>query len=193
MDSFFAAAGRIIDLAPDEQKIIATYLNKKKYLQGDFLVEEDETSKRIFFVVSGLIKEYYMSAEAGSPGSEVCTGFTTENGFYYCTRSFVSGEPSSRFAVALETTQALYLSKEDLEQLYLRVPKMERLVRIVAEQSHVLTERRAELRELKSYEQRYLRFLETHKDISTRLKIKDIASFLSMSPEKLSRIRREIM
>lgn len=191
--SFFAAIGKIIDLLPEEEKIIATYLKKEKYLRGDFPVKENEISERVFFVVSGLIKEYYLLPETQLPGNEICTGFTAENGFYYCTRSFISGLPSQRCAVALEDTQTLYLSKRDLEDLYRKIPKTERLVRIITERHQVFREDREELRENKSYAQRYLRFLETHKNIANRIKIKDMASYLSMTPEKLSRIRREIM
>ncbi|MCD8538332.1 MAG: hypothetical protein LRY55_00125 [Leadbetterella sp.] len=120
-------------------------------------------------------------------------GFTSEKEFYYSTRSFVSGLPSRRYAVALETTQTLYLTRGDLEQLYTRISGMERLVRIMTERHQVLTEQRAELKEGKSYKQRYLNFLETHTDISNRLKMKEIACYLNMTPGTLSHIRKEIM
>lgn len=192
MRSFFAALRKVIDFLPEEEEVIGRYLRQKKYAAGHFLVKEDETSDQVFFIVSGLVKEYYLRSESRTPDGEVCTRFITENDFYYCIRSFVSGEPCLRYAKALENTKTLCLSKADLEELYTRLPKVERLVRIMTEQYQVLAEQRAELREFKPNKRRYLNFLETHKDISNRLKIKDVASYLNMTPETLSRIRGEI-
>jgi|GEM_PF-2086150 len=189
--SLFAVIEKIVGLLLEEKEIIREYLQEKAWLRGHFLIREEEMADRVFFVVRGLIKEYYLVSDIAD--SEVCTRFTSEGSFYYYIRSFVSGLPSTRYTVALEDTLTLHLSKKDLEELFIRIPKMQRLVLILTEQYLVLTELRAELREVRPDAQRYLRFLETHKDISHRLKMKDIASYLRMTPEALSRARKKIM
>ncbi|MCY1558799.1 hypothetical protein D9M68_957670 [compost metagenome] len=73
---FFTTIQKITDLIPVEEKIIVRYLKGETYRRGDFLVKEGETSERVFFVVSGLIKEDYLHRDTKPPGGEVCTGFT---------------------------------------------------------------------------------------------------------------------
>ncbi|MBX2952037.1 MAG: Crp/Fnr family transcriptional regulator [Leadbetterella sp.] len=189
--AFFTTIEKNVDLLPEEKKIIREYLREKTWLRGHFLIREEEKADRVFFIVRGLIKEYYLGTDPIHP--EICTRFTPEGNFYYCIQSFVSGLPSPRYTVALEETVTLHLSRKELEELYIRVPSMQGLVLMLTEQYQAVAELRAELREIKPYAQRYLQFLETHKDIAGRLKMKDIACYLRMTPEALSRARKTIM
>lgn len=179
----------LVVLNESEVNIICSCLAKKTYPKGHFLVKEDDISDRVFFIVKGLVKEYYVQSDT----KEVCTRFIEEGKFFYSTISFVEEIPAKSNIEALEDTQVLWLSKTHLEYLYDKVPQTDRVVRLLSQRYVVQEMYRGELRRLLPLRERYNIFLKTHSHLKNRLKIKDIASYLNMAPGTLSTVRSKLM
>jgi CRP-like cAMP-binding protein len=193
MNHLLTVLQQVTEFDETEQELITNSFEKSTFFKGQFLLRESEISDKLYFISSGLIVEYYGVITANDSYKEILTQISGEGSFFYSSSSFINGKPSTRQVKAIENTAVNYISKSKLEELYLQVPKFDRIARILTEQYLADAENRLELRENTNNKEKYLAFLERYKMVNNRLKIKEIASFLNMTPETLSRIRRNIM
>lgn len=193
MNHLLTVLQQVTEFDETEQEMIINSFEKSTFFKGQFLLRESEISDKLYFISSGLIIEYYGITSGNDSYKEILTQISADGSFFYSSSSFINGKPSTRQVKAIENTVVNYISKSKLEELYLRVPKFDRIARILTEQYLADAENRLELRENTNNKEKYLAFLERYKMVNNRLKIKEIASFLNMTPETLSRIRRDIM
>lgn len=167
---------------------MASVLTVKEYRKGEFFVRTGEVCCNVGFVVKGLFRTYYEL-----DGSEVVAGFFYEPGFVTEYSSFLRQEPSHRTLVAMEPSRVLCMNFADLQTLYSEHgAEGERLGRLVAEHLfHAFNDRAASLM-LETPEQRYLSFEQRSKHLLQRVPLYHIASYLNITPETLSRIRRRL-
>jgi CRP-like cAMP-binding protein len=105
----------------------------------------------------------------------------------YC---FLNGRPAMMYIEAIENSSIFQLRKEDLDELYVRVPKFERFFRILMQNAYT----REQLRVIQNLslpaKERYNNFLEKYPHIAQAVTLKQIASYLGITPEFLSAIRK---
>jgi CRP-like cAMP-binding protein len=106
--------------------------------------------------------------------------------------SFLSGNPSAFNIDCLEDTEVLQITKPNLDQLYNEVPKMNQYFRLLLEKALITTNQRIIASLRKTAAERYLEFLEKYPHIDQRVSNHQIASFLGITPQSLSRVRREL-
>ena len=104
----------------------------------------------------------------------------------------MSHEPSTLYVEAIEDSEVLLISTFDLDRIYLEVPVMERFFRKLMERAYVATLKRINTSFSKTAKERYLELIKNQPDISRRIPLIYIASFLGITPESLSRIRKQI-
>ena len=179
---------RRIDITDEEFKLAATFFVPRKLRKKQFLVQEGEPGKYIAYVTRGCLRTYTVDDR----GEEHVVEFAIEDWWASDLRSFLTGEPATFNIDALEDSRLLLLDRNAREELLHTVPKMERFFRLLQEANYIATHRRIGEALSRSAEERYLNFLKTYPQLVRRIPQRHIAAFLGITPQSLSRIRREL-
>lgn len=156
---------------------------KKLKKQQTFMMEGDICTK-IYFVKSGVIKQYYIS-----DGKEFIQNFFFENDVATVYNSFLTQEPSDSCMEAIEDTELLVLSYQSFRTIAKAKPELNAHVTISMSK---MNSKRVNLLLMTDGTLRYKKFLEYEHNITQRVPQYMIASYLGMSPETLSRIRKRM-
>ena len=151
------------------------------------MLEPDETCKYIYFVIKGGLRSYYVDAK----GIEHIYQIRLDNSWISDLESFFSQRPSKYYLETLEDSQLLRISYERLEQLYEELPQIERYFRILFQKAYINALERLNATMWESAVDRYNDMLKEHGDIFQRVPLVYIASYLGITPESLSRIRKK--
>ena len=106
--------------------------------------------------------------------------------------SSVTGEPSETNIDALEDTELLLLTAHSREELLRRAPVFERFFRLLLQRSFIALQRRLKENIIQTAEEKYKNFISLYPNIAQRVPQHNIASFLGITPESLSRIRKQM-
>ena len=165
-----------------EQRLIVQNLRK-----GQFLTRQGEISRTVSFINKGLVRMFYVS-----DGKEVCTGFIPENNYISCYSSFLTQTPSVENIDALEECELINLTFDDMQYLYSTYPVYEIFGRKIAEMLFIFVSNQITRLLALSPEERYLSILKYEPMVIQRVPQYMIASFIGITPEHLSRIRKKM-
>ena len=143
--------------------------------------------KNIGFITKGYLRSYYEINDG-----EVTTMINTKHNIVTAHTSFTLQRPSMAYIQAITDCELLTLSYESMEELYKRIPKWERLGRLITEQVYGYVESRVVDYLSLSPEGRYRKMLETDSKVLKDVPLRYIASMLGITPETLSRIRNKV-
>ncbi len=177
-----------ISLGEDEFRAGAAYFTPRNIARRAFLLQAGEVCRDIAFVCQGCLRYYTIDEK----GSEHVIQFAIEGWWIADLYSYHAEAPSDGYIDALEDSELLLLSRENLENLCLSIPAFERFFRLLIQNSFVAYRKRVAESLSNSAEVRYLTFLETYPELVHRLPQHQIASWLGITPEALSRIRNKI-
>lgn len=160
-----------------------------KHLRKDqYLIQEGEPARFLGFVTAGLLRSYSIDKK----GEEHIIQFAPETWWITDLYSFLAGDNATLFIDALEDSDVLLIDAESYERLCTTIPEFERYFRILLQNNYVATHRRILASISLSAEERYLQLLENYPTIAQRVALRHIASYLGITPEALSRIRRRL-
>jgi CRP-like cAMP-binding protein len=166
------------------QRILSCYrplkLKKNEILQG-----EGDPSRRMFFVVKGCLRVYFVKED----GSEVTRRIIFENAFSTSLVGFITREPSKEYTQALEPTTLLYTTRDEFYALLDTIPDWEKFYRQYLEFAYVNNTNRLMSFLTQDATTRYKQLLAEDPRIITRLPNRIVASYLNISPETLSRLK----
>ena len=177
-----------IDLSDEEFARCTTFFIPKKIRKHQFLLQEGEVCKSIAFVVNGCLRCYSVDHK----GEEHIVQFAIEDWWISEPFSALTGEPSEYNIDAIEDSEVLLLENASQKRLLQEIPKFERLFRLLLENRFVATQRRINATLSASAEERYLGFLKAYPAIVRRVPQSQIASYLGITPQSLSRIRKKL-
>jgi CRP-like cAMP-binding protein len=180
--------GRNIHLTEEEFLYFTSLLKHRRLRKKQFLLEEGEPCIHECFVNSGCLRMYSLNDK----GQEHIMQFGIADWWICDQYSFLSGEPSAYFIDALEESQVLLIEKPKLEQLYIQVPKFERFFRIAFQNSYVALQRRILAGLSLTAEEKYLDFIRRYPELEQKVPQHQVASYLGITPESLSRIRKQL-
>ena len=160
-------------------------LHKKAVKKKEFILIEDEICKNIYFIQSGFFKAFHLQN-----GKEIVQWFMKENDFIISVNSFYKQVPSYEFIQATESSIVHFISYNDLQALYKVFTEFNITGRILTEYYYALSEERLFSMRKQKAEDRYNFLLEVHPEIIQNANRTDIASYLGISLETLSRMKR---
>jgi CRP-like cAMP-binding protein len=184
--AILANVGRHITLTAEESAVFTALLVPQHVARAGLVVEAGQRSPQLTFVVRGCVRTYTADAH----GREHSLAFATEG--WWCTNFQRPEAPATTLTLqALEETDVLHLRLDHLEQLCEQVPKFERFFRLLFQNGYLLLQRQAEARLKFTAEVRYAHFLRYYPRLHQRVAQKHIASFLGITPEFLSMLRKK--
>jgi CRP-like cAMP-binding protein len=177
-----------ISLSVKDMEVFCNLFQHKIIKKKNFLLTEGDVCRLEGFVTKGLFRVYHIDQN----GFDQILYFAVENWWITDIDSFTNGRPSQLYIEALEDSEVLLISKKDKEFAYINLPAIEKLFRVMTQKTHVALQRRMIDNLSKTAEQRYLDFTEKYPQIVQRLSNLQIAAYLGISHEFLSKIRRKI-
>lgn len=177
-----------LTLSDKEMDDFCSLFQRKIVKKKHFLLKEGEICKFEGFVTKGLFRVYHIDMD----GFEQILYFALENWWITDIDSFTNEKPSQLFIEALEDSEVLLISKKDKEFAYENLPKIEKLYRVMTQKTHVALQRRMIDNLSKTADQLYIDFIEKYPQLYQRLTNLQIAAYLGISHEFLSKIRKKI-
>ncbi len=186
-DLLFDFISKYISLTEDEKNAILSLDLFRSVKKGTILLKEGQRSQEEYFILKGCIRKYYIIN-----GEEKTTGFFTEMEVLtpHCV---INKTPSEYFISSVEDTILTVTNPDMGGEINTKFPKFEIMCKILSEE--LLAKEQINFDEFKtsSPEQRYLNLLQKRPDLIQRVPQHQLASYLGIKPQSLSRLRARIL
>lgn len=176
-----------VDITAEEEKTILAAFEPCSLGKKQNLLVPEEQCKYIYFIIQGCLRSYYID----SKGVEHIYQIRMDNNWISDLESFFSNNPSKYYIETLEDSNMLRISSDNLEMLYQQVPTLERYFRILFQKAYINALSRLNDTMWSTAIDRYNDMLKQHPAMFQRVPLVYIASYLGITPESLSRIRRQ--
>jgi CRP-like cAMP-binding protein len=180
---------RHIRLTETEKNFFISKLKHRKYRKKQYVLQAGDVARHDNFVIKGLLRAYTVDDK----GQEHIAMFAMEGWWTSDLYSFLTETPATQNIDALEDSEVLSIEKPDLETLYHEIPKFERFFRIILQNAFIANQQRVLGSISQTAEEQYLAFIKKYPSLEQRIPQHQIASFLGITPETISRIRRQQM
>jgi len=186
-DLIFSNIEKHISLTLREKELFIDLLISVDVAKKEFIQRQDELCPYIAFVSSGILRAFHINEK----GKEITVMFATPDWWITDMNGFLNSEKSAVNIIALEDSAILKLSLEQLENLFLEIPKFERFFRILMQKAYVREQQRTLQNLSLPAEERYFNFIKKYPQIAEKISQKQMASYLGITPEFLSQIRNK--
>lgn len=180
-------AGRGVVLDDEEVLVLQSAFKKREYRRNQFILQQGDISRYESYIVSGLARMYLPDCD----GRDHTMYFAIEDHWIGDLKSHYLEKPSDYNIQCLEPTLVLQINKSDLEELCTRIPKLDKFLIILYRNSIIWHESRMVSTLSKTSLERYRDFNEKYEHLEQRVPLQQIASYLGVTPQSLSRIRRQ--
>jgi CRP/FNR family transcriptional regulator len=177
-----------VNPAAKDLLIFHTALNELMLSKGQFLLKPGTHVKHEYFVLKVCLKAYYMDYK----GNKCIIQFAIENWWVGDFDAFYNQVPSNLYIEAVEDSQLLSIHFKQLEKIYEEAPIFERYFRLLTTQAFIAQRKRILSTLEKNTQERYLEFCASYPNIKERVPNYNIANYLGVSPENLSRVRKTL-
>ncbi|UZR93833.1 Crp/Fnr family transcriptional regulator [Chondrinema litorale] len=178
---------KFAELTQEEKQAIADSANILEFKKGTVLLEQGQISKEIYFVLKGCVREFYVIE-----GEEKTSNFFTEEQWVISLKSNTHKTPADHFYDCLEYCTLLVADEEKYNPMYEAFPRFERISIDILQHEFAVQQDMQATYVTNSAEQRYLNLLKNRPDLLQRVPQYQLASFIGVKPETLSRIRRRL-
>lgn len=179
---------RFIELTPEEKKIFISLLKPKKVYKRQLLFQEGNIAHYQYFVTKGCLRTYFID----NKGQEHNVQFAIEDWWTGDMHGFLTQKESRFNIVAIEDSEMLSIDKPSMEELYHKVPKFNSYFRQLLQNAFISFQDRILSGMSETAEERYVNFRKKYPSMDKRIPQNQIASFLGITPESLSRVRKNL-
>jgi CRP-like cAMP-binding protein len=176
-------------LTAGELDSILSQCKKTAYKKGHFIVREGDVSRNGIFILKGLVRSYFIDIN----GHEHIIQLGMEGWWVGDLESFTNQIPGKLYVEVIEDSIVLLLPYEHLQHIYATIPAVERYFRILFQNAFAAFHKRMLENLSMDAEHRYIAFRDSHAEMDQRIPQKHIASYLGMSAEFLSKIKKRLM
>ncbi|NIG57617.1 Crp/Fnr family transcriptional regulator [Chitinophaga sp. Cy-1792] len=179
--------GRVALSEADLEQLLSCFhlLEAKK---NELIARAGETSRRMFFINKGCLRVFFIKPD----GREATRRFAFENSFSTSLTSFIGGTLLKESTQVIESSELLYIHREDFYQLLNTIPAWEKFYRSFLEDAYIINTRRLEDFITLNPRERYQLLLEENPEMVLRLPNKLVANYLNITQEALSRIKSAV-
>ena len=185
---FFQKLTEKVNFSDEELNIVKIYLTPKKLRKKQYLLQEGDVCKFIAFVEKGVLRAYTI----GEKGAEHIIQFALEGWLISDLYSFLMTEPATYNIDALEDSELVLISKTAHDELLKKLPKYETYIRLQLTGAYFAMQKRLTSILSLSLEERYTNLTAIYPDIIQRVPQHMIPSYMGLTPETLSRVRKKI-
>ncbi len=179
---------KLIPLSIEEKELVLQKFHPRLFRRRQYALQEGDMATQFYFIIRGCLRMYKIDDQ----GNTHIIQFAAENGWLMDIGSFHGEKPSQLNIDAIEDTMVLQISHNDLISLYIAAPKFDRIFRVLIENSFVKLQERLLQTISSTAEDRYQSFVNSYPYLINRLPQTQIASFLGITPEFLSRLRNKL-
>ena len=187
-DRYFQSFNKKVPLTEEEREVIQEYLTLKKIRKRQYLLQEGDICKCVAFVERGALRLYKVNED----GTEHIVQFALEGRFLTDLYSFLTNEPSIYNIDAIEDSELVLISKSASDELQKRSTKYLEYILFETSEFYIDLERRLTYTISLTIDERYEDLITHYPDIIQRVPQHMIASYMGITPETLSRVRRRI-
>jgi CRP-like cAMP-binding protein len=183
------AVNAIMPMTDDDFALLDAMTSPFAIRKGQTLLEPGQVCNDIYFLTDGLFRLYYVDAD----GRQINCRFMLANNFLVDFQSFLSRKPSHYYWQAMAHARGFAFPYGAVQQAYQYSRNWERFGRLMAEQVYQQLNERIELLQFLSPQQRYEHVVATQPALLSQISQFQLASYLGVTPESLSRIRKRLM
>lgn len=189
MQSILQNIEKIISLSEKEKELILSKIEVRNYKAKAVLLNAGEICKHSYFVNSGILRSFNINDNI----VEHVLHFACEGWWIGDMYSLLSQKSGNLYIEVNEDAEVVLLSKENQEELYLKIPKLERFFRILTENSLVAHQERLMDNLSLSAEERFEKFCSKYPTLIQRVPQKQIASYIGVTPEFFSKMKAKML
>nr|WP_293166910.1 Crp/Fnr family transcriptional regulator [Allomuricauda sp.] len=173
----------------DEKQLIESRVTHRKVKRREHIMKTGDICRHYTFVVKGILRLYVTDAD----GKEHNILFAGANEWIYDIKSFHDTSPGVSNIQAIESAEIIEIAQQDLYFLYNNIQKLNQIFKVITEEKYVELQNRVFHTISSTAQERYLSFLKHYPKLANRLPNTQIASYLGITPEFLSMVRKEML
>ncbi|MEY3249401.1 MAG: hypothetical protein RL742_1444 [Bacteroidota bacterium] len=189
MRSISTFIDEIVPLTSAEKETIENAFREIHVPKGTIWIKQGKICDQVAYLVDGKMRIFYYN----DAGDEITCYFVTPDNVFTSFTSFLTNTPSAENISAIEDATLKVISKDNLEALSISIPKMHIFRRVIAENLFITMEKRIAALQSQSAAARYENMLRENPDILLSVPLQYTASFLGITPQHLSRLRKELL
>lgn len=178
---------RFLNFTEEEWMMMQNVLNRRFIKKGEYLLREGEICNHVTFINKGFVRIYNIIQD-----EDLTINFAFEGNFTTDFASLIPRKPSTDYIVAMEDLEILQLEYTDMQALYESAMVWQKFGRLITEYVLLFVVERNKALLFKSPEERYLKLMKERPKVMANVPLKYIASYLGITPEALSRIRKRL-
>lgn len=180
---------KLNSLSPMGEELIAkvkSLVKIMKYQAGDYILKEGDVCNKACLIVKGLTRSFYINEE-----KDITSRFMEEGNIVTSWPSYYIQQPGNEFIEAIEDTTVACLDYISVQKLYAEFQEFNTIGRRQVEYAFFLSEQRTQMLRKHTAQEKYEFFITNHPTLLQRVPLKHIATYLGMTEETLSRVRKK--